>query len=76
MNKEPSFIQTKIYEKLEYDPEPEGYDSNIPWLIQQQIAATNGKHYAKQIGYLKEIPDYDLPVPGGGGKCCKRRYHA
>jgi len=59
----------KIYEKLEYKPEPENYSSNIPWLVQQQVSATNGIHYGDRVGKLKEYPVYELPVPNhsGGG---------
>src|SRR5690606_20076247 len=53
----------KIYEKLQYRPEPENYSSSIPWLVQQQVSATNGIHYGDLVGKLKEYPIYELPVP-------------
>jgi SAM-dependent methyltransferase/uncharacterized protein YbaR (Trm112 family) len=60
---ETEFNRTKIYEKLDYEKEPDGYRSNIPWIVQQQIAATNGIHYKDRIGKLSEYPVYELPVP-------------
>lgn len=57
------FDRTKIYEQLEYDREPIGYTGKLPWLIQQQIGATNGIHYLDRIGKLKDYPVYDLPLP-------------
>lgn len=56
------FNRSKIYEKLDYSPEPEGYSSAISWVVQQQIAATNGVHYVDRIGKLKNYPVYELPV--------------
>ncbi len=53
----------KIYEKLNYQPQPENYNSNIPWVVQQQISATNGIHYIDRIGKIKNYPIYELPVP-------------
>lgn len=53
----------KIYEKLEYLPEPENYTYEIPWLVQQQVSATNGIHYGDRVGKLKEYPIFELPVP-------------
>src|SRR5690349_5246700 len=58
-----AFNRSKIYEKLEYKSPPAGYDSKIPWIVQQQIAATNGFHYLDRIGKLKDYPVYRLPVP-------------
>ncbi len=55
--------RSKIYEKLDYNPQPAGYDSKIPWIVQQQISATNGIHYMNRVGKLKEYPVYELPVP-------------
>jgi len=49
-------IAEKIYENLEYMPEPTGYSSKIPWVIPQQVAATNGIHFVDSIGKLDEIP--------------------
>ncbi len=53
----------KIYEKLNYQSQPENYNSNIPWVVQQQISATNGIHYIDRIGKIKNYPIYELPVP-------------
>lgn len=53
---------SKIYEQLEYLPQPEDYRGKLPWLIQMQIAATNGKQYADRVGKLKGYPKYELPV--------------
>jgi ubiquinone/menaquinone biosynthesis C-methylase UbiE/uncharacterized protein YbaR (Trm112 family) len=58
-----AFNREKIYEKLDYAPEPPGYESKVPWIVQQQIAATNGVHYIDRIGKLKEYPIYELPAP-------------
>ncbi len=57
------FNRSKIYEKLDYEKEPENYHSEIPWIVQQQIAATNGVHYKDRIGKLSTYPQYELPVP-------------
>lgn len=57
------FNRSKIYEKLSTIPEPENYKGAVPWIIQNQIAATNGVHYIDRIGKLKEYPIYKLPVP-------------
>lgn len=57
------FNRSKIFEKLKYKPEPENYSSNVSWVVQNQIAATNGIHYIDRIGKLKEYPIYELPVP-------------
>src|SRR5688572_17088112 len=56
------FNRSKIYEKLEIMPEPGDYSSMIPWVVQNQIAATNGFHYLDRVGKLKEYPVYSLPV--------------
>lgn len=56
------FNRKKIYEKLDYAPEPSDYSSKIPWVVQQQVAATNGVHYVDRIGKLKEYPIFELPV--------------
>lgn len=61
------FDRKKIYENLLYIKEPENYSSKVPWLIQCQIADTNGKHYRNSIGKLAEIPTYELPVKKGAG---------
>jgi ubiquinone/menaquinone biosynthesis C-methylase UbiE/uncharacterized protein YbaR (Trm112 family) len=57
------FNRSKIYEVMAYQPEPPGYTSEVPWIVQQQIAATNGRHYIDRIGRLAEYPIYRLPVP-------------
>lgn len=57
------FDRSKIYEKLESLPEPVGYNSKIPWTIQQQIAATNGIHYVDSIGKLDKVPIPKNPLP-------------
>lgn len=65
MQNEESIVQfnrSKIYEKLDYTQEPEGYSSAISWVVQQQIAATNGVHYVDRIGKLKHYPIFELPV--------------
>lgn len=54
--------RSKIYEELSYSPQPENYSSNIPWIVQQQIAATNGIHYIDRLGKLKDYPIFELPV--------------
>lgn len=56
------FDKTKIYEKLDYKPEPEGYSKRLSWIVQQQVAATNGKQYIDRIGKLNDYPEYELPV--------------
>ena len=57
-----TFDQRKIYKKLDYVPEPSGYKSDLPWVVQQQIAATNGIHYGDRIGKLNDYSEYELPV--------------
>ncbi len=57
------FDRTKIYEKLATQNQPVSYSGNLPWIVQQQIAATNGIHYTDRIGKLKDYPVYKLPVP-------------
>ena len=63
-----AFNRSKIYEKLDYQPEPKNYNARIPWVVQQQIAATNGIHYADSISYLKDYPVYELPVKKVGNQ--------
>lgn len=58
-----NFDRSKIYEQLIYEPEPLNYSGKLPWLIQQQIAATNGIHYVDRIGKVKDYPKYNLPLP-------------
>ena len=52
----------RIYEKIDFLPVPENYNSKIPWSVQNQIAATNGVHYINRIGKLNEFPIFELPV--------------
>jgi ubiquinone/menaquinone biosynthesis C-methylase UbiE/uncharacterized protein YbaR (Trm112 family) len=68
LNINEDFNRSKIYEKMDYAPEPAGYSSNIPWVVQQQIAATNGIHYVDRIGKLKDFPIFELPVPAVTGE--------
>ncbi len=56
------FNKSKVYEILDYNPEPPNYKSKVPWTVQQQIAATNGRHYVDRIGNLKDYPIYELPL--------------
>ncbi len=55
-------LRSKIYEKLQSLPEPKNYSSRIPWVIQNQIAATNGVHYINRVGKLNDYPIYELPL--------------
>lgn len=57
------FDKTKIFEKLEFRTNPDGYSKKLPWIVQLQIAATNGKQYQHVIGTLDDYPQYNLPVP-------------
>lgn len=57
------FDRSKIYEKLASEPEPKDYNGDLPWIVQQQIAGTNGIHYVDRIGKLTGYPRYNLPVP-------------
>lgn len=57
------FDKTKIFEELEFRSKPDGYSKKLPWIVQLQIAATNGKQYQDIIGTLDDYPQYDLPVP-------------
>jgi len=61
-DKEIEFNRSKIYEKLDYEKEPPGYNKDVPWIVQQQIGATNGLHYIERIGKLNSYPVYELPV--------------
>jgi ubiquinone/menaquinone biosynthesis C-methylase UbiE/uncharacterized protein YbaR (Trm112 family) len=62
MNGDIEFERNKIYEKLQYQPEPQGYSGKLPWIVQQQISATNGIQYGDRVGKLKKYPQYALPV--------------
>ena len=61
------FNRLKIFEKLDYREEPEAYKSNIPWKVQMQIAATNGKQYQDIVGKLTDYPEFNLPFKRGNG---------
>ena len=56
------FNRSKIYQKLEKEEQPDNYNGKIPWSVQQQIAATNGRHYINKVGKLNNYPKYELPV--------------
>ena len=56
------FNKVKIYEKLDYKAKPENYTNKLSWIVQQQIAATNGIQYIDRIGKLSDYPVYELPV--------------
>jgi SAM-dependent methyltransferase/uncharacterized protein YbaR (Trm112 family) len=58
-------INERIYEKLRTEPEPDNYSGKIPWIVQQQIGATNGVHYVDTIGKLQEYPIPEIPVGEG-----------
>ena len=55
-------MKDRIYEKLSTQPEPRGYAGKIPWIVQQQVAATNGIHFLNTIGELNEYPIPEIPV--------------
>ena len=57
-----AFERSKIYEKLESIPQPDTYKGKLPWIVQQQIAATNGIQYVDRVGKLNDYPRYELPV--------------
>jgi ubiquinone/menaquinone biosynthesis C-methylase UbiE/uncharacterized protein YbaR (Trm112 family) len=59
-------MKDRIYEKLIVEPEPAGYKGKIPWVVQQQVAATNGIHFLNSIGELNEYPIPEIPVSEGG----------
>lgn len=58
-------IKDRIFEKLSTAPEPAGYSGRIPWIVQQQISATNGIHFKDNIGKLKEYPIPEIPITNG-----------
>ena len=58
----PEVVREKIYERLDTQPQPAGYSGKIPWIVQQQIAATNGIHFIDSIGTLSEYPIPEIPV--------------
>jgi ubiquinone/menaquinone biosynthesis C-methylase UbiE/uncharacterized protein YbaR (Trm112 family) len=59
-------MKSRIYEKLSTETEPLNYTGKIPWIVQQQVAATNGIHYVNSIGSLKEYPIPEIPVDPDG----------
>ncbi len=59
-------MKDRIYEKLATQPEPPGYAEKIPWIVQQQISATNGIHYKDTIGFLNEYPIPEIPIGTAG----------
>jgi ubiquinone/menaquinone biosynthesis C-methylase UbiE/uncharacterized protein YbaR (Trm112 family) len=59
-------MKSRIYEKLSTEKEPPGYTGKIPWIVQQQVAATNGIHYLNSIGLLQEYPIPEIPVESKG----------
>jgi ubiquinone/menaquinone biosynthesis C-methylase UbiE/uncharacterized protein YbaR (Trm112 family) len=56
------FERSKIYEKLDYRPQPADYKGKLSWIVQQQIAATNGIQYVDKVGKMQDYPAYELPV--------------
>jgi 2-polyprenyl-3-methyl-5-hydroxy-6-metoxy-1,4-benzoquinol methylase len=59
-------MKARIYEKLATASEPANYSGRIPWIVQQQVAATNGIHYVNSIGTLTEYPIPEIPVEPDG----------
>jgi uncharacterized protein len=58
----PDVVRERIYERLDTRPQPAAYAGKIPWVVQQQIAATNGIHFVNTIGTLSEYPIPEIPV--------------
>jgi uncharacterized protein len=58
----PKVIRERIYERLDTTPAPLNYSGKIPWVVQQQIAATNGIHFIDTIGTLSEYPIPEIPI--------------
>ena len=56
------FDRSKIYEKLDYTPQPPDYQGKLPWKVQQQIAATNGIQYADMVEKLAENLSNELSI--------------
>ena len=54
--------RSKIYERLDYTPAPPDYKGKLPWIVQQQIAATNGIQYADMVEKLAEYLSSELPI--------------
>ena len=63
MGTDPGIVRGRIYERLETRPQPKNYSGKIPWVVQQQIAATNGIHFVDTIGTLSEYPIPEIPIP-------------
>ncbi len=63
-----AFDRAKIFEKLDYLPQPADYRLPIPWVVQQQVAATNGVHYIDRVGKLTNYPQFELPVAAASGE--------
>src|SRR4051812_24822193 len=61
-----NFIRRKVYQNLSVLPEPPGYNGKVTWRVQQQIAHTNGKHYAGTVGKLEEYPIPDIAIKEAG----------
>src|SRR5450432_4806786 len=59
----PEVVRERVYERLDTMPQPDNYTGKIPWVVQQQIAATNGIHFVNSIGTLSEYPIPEIPVP-------------
>jgi uncharacterized protein len=59
---DPGVVRERIYERLDTIPRPESYKGKIPWVVQQQIAATNGIHFLNSIGSLSEYPIPEIPL--------------
>lgn len=62
------FDRKIIYEEMDYEPQPDKYVYALPWIVQQQVAATNGIHYIDRIGKLKNYPIFSLPVKNASEK--------
>jgi uncharacterized protein len=60
---DPEVVRERVYERLDTRPQPTGYAGKIPWIVQQQIAATNGIHFVDTIGTLSEYPIPEIPIP-------------
>jgi uncharacterized protein YbaR (Trm112 family)/ubiquinone/menaquinone biosynthesis C-methylase UbiE len=58
----PDVVRERIYEKLDTISQPSGYSGKIPWIVQQQIAATNGIHFLNSIGTLSSYPIPEIPI--------------
>ncbi len=63
----PDVVRERVYERLDTRPQPPQYTGKIPWVVQQQIAATNGIHYVNTIGSLSEYPIPEIPVAHANG---------